>query len=102
MNYLDKEYLIIYDGNFVELEELQAWIKEKDFFPTPAFVNSVVETLKLEILLEHTDLPELPNPSMLVLIDDCCLEPKLICSGLGELKEHLLSVAKYKESSVWR
>lgn len=94
--------MIIHDGNFVELEELQVWIKEKDFFPTLVFVNSAAEPLKLEILLEYTDLPELPSPSMLVLIDDCCPEPKLICSGLGELKEHLLSVAKYKESSVWR
>lgn len=102
MNYLDKEYLIVHDGNFVGLEELQAWIKEEDFFPTPVFVNSTAEPLKLEILLEHTDLPELPSPSMLGLIDDCCPEPKLTCSGLDALKEHLLDVAKYKETSVWK
>lgn len=89
MIYLDKEYLIIHDGNFVELTSLQDWIKEKDFFPVPVFVNSDLEPLKLEILLEHTDLPELPSPSMLELMDDCCPEPKLTCTGLNEIREHL-------------
>lgn len=87
---LNKEYLILVSGDCSGNEDLIKWLDLQNFFPDVIIVNVDDEPIKCEILMEHCAVESFTFPSMFELVDDCCPEPTLSCSGLDNIKAWLM------------